>query len=116
MCIRDRFDPFTGKVKWKKRFELPPISSVLTTGGGLVFMGDMVGKLHAFDADDGKELWTFAAGSGARGGPVSYAVNGKQYIVIPTGLGSHVPGFLAGAFPQIKNLPGGAALIAFTLE
>lgn len=110
------FDPFTGKVKWKKRFELPPISSVLTTGGGLVFMGDMVGKLHAFDADDGKELWTFAAGSGARGGPVSYAVNGKQYIVIPTGLGSHVPGFLAGAFPQIKNLPGGAALIAFTLE
>ena len=110
------FDPFTGKVKWKKRFELPPISSVLTTGGGLVFMGDMVGKLHAFDADDGKELWTFAAGSGARGGPVSYAVNGKQYIVIPTGLGSHVPGFLAGAFPQIKNLPGGAALIALTLE
>ncbi|MBK7662025.1 MAG: PQQ-binding-like beta-propeller repeat protein [Sterolibacteriaceae bacterium] len=110
------FEPITGKVKWKKRFELPPISSVLTTGGGLVFTGDMVGNLYAFDADDGKQLWTFAAGSGARGGPVSYAVNGKQYIVIPTGLGSHVPGFLAGAFPQIKNLPGGAALISFTLE
>ncbi len=110
------FEPITGKVKWKKRFELPPISSVLTTGGGLVFTGDMRGNLYAFDADNGKELWTFAAGSGARGGPVSYAVDGKQYVVIPTGLGSHVPGFLAGAFPQIKNLPGGAALIAFTLE
>jgi len=47
---------------------------------------------------------------------VSYAVNGKQYIVIPTGLGSHAPGFLAGAYPQIKDLPGGAALIGFTLE
>ncbi len=47
---------------------------------------------------------------------MSYAVKGKQYIVIPTGLGSHAPGFLAGAFPQIKDLPGGAALIAFTLE
>jgi alcohol dehydrogenase (cytochrome c) len=110
------FEPITGKVKWKKRFELPPISSVLTTGGGLVFTGDMRGNLYAFDADNGKELWTFAAGSGARGGPVSYAVDGKQYVVIPTGLGSHVPGFLAGAFPQIKNLPGGAALIAFTLQ
>lgn len=110
------FEPITGKVKWKKRFELPPISSVLTTGGGLVFTGDMRGNLYAFDADNGKELWNFAAGSGARGGPVSYAVDGKQYVVIPTGLGSHVPGFLAGAFPQIKSLPGGAALIAFTLE
>lgn len=110
------FEPITGKVKWKKRFELPPISSVLTTGGGLVFTGDMRGNLYAFDADDGKELWTFSAGSGARGGPVSYSVKGKQYIVIPTGLGSHVPGFLAGAFPQIKDLPGGAAMMAFTLE
>ncbi len=110
------FEPISGKVKWKKRFELPPISSVLTTGGGLVFTGDMRGNLYAFDADNGNELWSFAAGSGARGGPVSYAVNGKQYVVIPTGLGSHVPGFLAGAFPQIKNLPGGAALIAFTLD
>jgi alcohol dehydrogenase (cytochrome c) len=110
------FEPITGKVKWKKRFDLPPISGVLATGSGLVITGDMRGNLYAFDGDNGKELWKFAAGSGARGGPVSYAVNGKQYIVIPTGLGSHVPGFLAGAFPEIKTLPGGAALIAFTLE
>lgn len=110
------FDPISGKVKWKNRFELPPLSSVLTTGGGLVFSGDMVGNIYAFDADNGKELWKFAAGSGVRGGPVSYAVHGKQYIAVPTGLGSHAPGFLAGAFPEIKNLPGGAALIGFTLE
>jgi len=110
------FEPISGKVKWKKRFDLPPMSSVLTTGSGLVFTGDMRGNLYAFDADNGNELWTFAAGSGSRGGPVSYAVNGKQYIAIPTGLGSHAPGFLAGAFPEIKNLPGGAALIGFTLE
>jgi alcohol dehydrogenase (cytochrome c) len=110
------FDPTTGAVKWKKRFDLPPISSVLTTGGGLVFTGDMTGNLYAFDADNGNELWKFSAGSGARGGPISYSVGGKQYITIPTGLGSHVPGFLAGAFPEIKDLPGGAALITFTLE
>lgn len=112
----DARDPLTGKVKWSIRYDLPPLSSVLTTAGGLVFTGDMEGRLYAYDADNGKELWRFNAGSGARGGPVSYAVKGKQYIVIPTGLGSHAPGFLAGAFPQIKDLPGGAALIGFTLE
>ena len=110
------FDPLTGKQAWKIRFELPPLSSVLATAGGLVFTGDMVGNLYAFDADNGKELWKFNAVSGALGGPISYAVNGKQYIAIPTGLGSHAPGFMAGAFPQIKDLPGGAALLVFSLE
>jgi alcohol dehydrogenase (cytochrome c) len=110
------FDPFTGKQAWKVRFEMPPLSSVLATAGGLVFTGDMRGILYAFDADSGAELWRFNAGSGARGGPVSYAVNGKQYIAIPTGLGSHAPGFMVSVFPQIRDLPGGAALIAFTVE
>ena len=112
----DARDPLTGKLKWSIRYDMPPLSSVLTTAGGLVFTGDMEGHLFAYDADNGKQLWQFNAGSGVRGGPVSYAVNGKQYIVIPTGLGSHAPGFLAGAYPQIKDLPGGAALIGFTLE
>lgn len=112
----DARDPLTGELKWSVRYDLPPLSSVLTTAGGLVFTGDMEGHLFAYDADNGKQLWQFNAGSGARGGPVSYAVDGKQYIVIPTGLGSHAPGFLAGAFPQIKDLPGGAALIGFTLD
>ncbi|WER50940.1 PQQ-binding-like beta-propeller repeat protein [Cupriavidus sp. WKF15] len=110
------FNPLTGKQAWKVRFELPPLSNVLATGGGLVFTGDMVGNLYAFDADNGKELWKFNAGSGARGGPVSYAVNGKQYIAIPTGLGSHAPGFLTGAFPQIRDLPGGAAMMVFAVD
>jgi len=112
----DARDPITGKVKWSLRYDLPPLASVLTTAGGLVFTGDMEGRILAYDADNGAELWRFNAGSGVRGGPVSYAAKGRQYIVVPTGLGSHAPGFLAGAFPRIKDLPGGAALIAFTLD
>lgn len=112
----DARDPVSGKLKWSIRYDMPPLSSVLTTAGGLVFNGDMEGRIYAYDADNGKELWRFNAGSGVRGGPVSYAVGGKQYIVVPTGLGSHAPGFLAGAYPKIKDLPGGAALIAFSLE
>lgn len=112
----DARDPVTGKLKWSVRYEIPPLSSVLTTAGGLVFTGDVEGNIYAYDAHNGKLLWNFAAGSGLRGGPVSYAVKGKQYIVVPTGLGSHAPGFMASAFPKLKDLPGGAALIAFTLE
>jgi alcohol dehydrogenase (cytochrome c) len=110
------FDPLTGKEAWKVRFDLPPLSSVLATAGGLVVTGDMRGFLYAFDADTGRELWKFNAGSGARGGPVSYSVKGKQYIAIPTGLGSHAPGFLTGAFPEIRNLPGGSALMVFSVD
>jgi alcohol dehydrogenase (cytochrome c) len=110
------FDPLTGKLAWKVRYEMPPLGSVLATGGGLVFTGDLRGTLYAYDADNGKELWRFSAGSGVRGGPVSYSVKGKQYVAFPTGLGSHAPGFMTGAFPQIRDLPGGAALVVFALE
>jgi len=109
-------DPYSGKIKWDIRYDLPPLCAVLTTAGGLVITGDSRGFLYAYDDETGKELWKFSAGSGCRGGPVTYKVDGKQYIVIPTGMGSHSPGFLSGLFTDFKKLPGGAALIAFTLE
>ena len=112
----DARDPITGKVKWSVDYELPGLGSVLTTAGGLVFNGDVRGNINAYDADNGKVLWSFNAGSGIRSGPVSYSAGGKQYILVPTGLGSHVPGFMASAFPAIKGLPGGAALVAFTID
>lgn len=112
----DARDPITGKLKWSIDYPLPGLGSVLTTGGNLVFNGDPYGVIHAYDAKNGKEVWNFNAGSGIRGGIVSYAVNGKQYILVPTGFGSHAPGFMASAFPGVSGLPGGAALVAFTLE
>ncbi|MFW1677065.1 pyrroloquinoline quinone-dependent dehydrogenase [Pontibacter sp. JAM-7] len=112
----DARDPITGKLKWTIDYPLPGLSSVLTTGGDLVFNGSPKGMLHAYDANNGKEVWNFNAGSGLRGGIVSYSVNGKQYILAATGMGSHAPGFMASAFPEMGGLPGGAALIAFTLE
>ena len=112
----DARDPITGKVKWSVDYEMPGLGSVLTTKGNLVFNGDVRGNFFAYDANSGKELWKFNTGSGIRSGPISYAANGKQYILVPSGFGSLAPGFMASAFPDIKGLPGGAALIAFTLD
>ena len=112
----DAHDPLTGKVKWTVPYKAPGLGGILATAGGLVFNGDVFGVISAYDADNGKELWSFNGGSGIRGGIMSYAANGKQYIVVPTGLGSHAVDFLPGAFPNIREARGGAALIAFTVE
>ena len=112
----DARDPITGKRKWTYETALPSFGSVLTTGGGLVFNGDPLGIIRAFDADTGKVLWSFNTGSGLRSGIVSYAAGGKQYILVPSGWGSYVAVFLPALFPEFAGVPGASTLIAFTLE
>jgi len=112
----DARDPFTGKLKWSVKYPIPGLGSVLTTGGGLVFNGDPDGFVRAYDADNGQELWKFQTGSGIRGGIISYAVNGKQYIAVPSGWGSLAPGFMASAFPRLKELTGGATMMVFAVD
>jgi len=84
----DARDPVTGERKWTIHFKYPPIGSVLSTAGDLVFHGDLEGVVRAYDGDSGAELWHFRTGSGHRGGPISYSVNGKQYIAVLTGSGA----------------------------
>jgi alcohol dehydrogenase (cytochrome c) len=111
----DARDPVTGKCAWTHEMEVPSFSSVLSTGGGLVFNGDPLGTLHAHDADTGKVLWSFRTGSGMRSGIVSYAVDGKQFILVPSGWGSYAAILLPAVFPQFSKVQGAATLIAFTL-
>jgi alcohol dehydrogenase (cytochrome c) len=75
-------DPFTGEVKWEFKHLSPPWAGTLSTAGGLVFTGDMEGYLIAFDARTGKDLWHFETGSPIFASPMTYAVDGKQYIAI----------------------------------
>jgi alcohol dehydrogenase (cytochrome c) len=110
------YDPETGKVAWTVPYDKATLANVLATGGGLVFNGDSDGYLHAYDDANGKELWNFNAGSGLRGGIVSYSAGGKQYIVAATGFGSLFPAFASIPWPAFKDVRGGAALIAFTVE
>lgn len=112
----DARDPLTGKRVWEVKSALPVYSSVLTTAGGLVFIGGLRGWAHAYDAKTGTELWRFNLGSGVHGGPISYAAEGHQYVLFPSGFGGLGMGFVAQGWPEVADFPAGAALIAFRLK
>ena len=78
-------DPVTGETKAVARTDLPQWAGVLATGGNLVFNGLWEGALVAYDGQTLKELWRFDTGCGFRAPPISYAVNGKQYIAVAAG-------------------------------
>ena len=105
------FDPATGREVWSWRGEHPILSSVLSTGGDLVFAGEPNGNFRAFDARSGRVLWTFQTGSGIHSNPVTYSVNGKQYVAVPTGWGGWVEGYA----PEMYGAPRGNALVVFAL-
>jgi alcohol dehydrogenase (cytochrome c) len=76
-------DVMTGKMKWEYRLVAPAWISPLATAGGLVFSGDDEGDFFALDADTGKLLWRFAMGGfDPRCSSITYAVDGKQYVVM----------------------------------
>lgn len=112
----DARDPVSGKLAWSIDYPAPALGSVLTTAGGLVFNGDSTGVVHAYDAKTGKELWNFSTGSGIRAGITTFAVNGEQFLLVPSGFGSLFAGFASAVFPDYKKANGGAALIAFKLN
>jgi alcohol dehydrogenase (cytochrome c) len=79
------FDPETMKVVWKFPVKEASLTAgVLATGGGVVFASTHEGNLIALDAKSGKALWHFGAGADVAGSPMSYSVNGKQYVAVST--------------------------------
>ncbi len=78
-------DPLTGNTKWDFRLAKAPWAGTLTTSGGLVFAGDEDGYLMALDARSGKELWHIYTGSAVVTAPITYSLDGRQYLTIPSG-------------------------------
>jgi alcohol dehydrogenase (cytochrome c) len=105
------FDPATGKQVWSVKNEHPLVASVLTTAGDLVVTGKPTGEVVAHHARTGELLWQFQTGSGIHSNPVTYSVNGKQYIAVPSGWG----GWLDGFAPQLFGGARGNALFVFAL-
>ena len=78
-------DPATGAMKWEHRLFSPPWAGVLSTAGNLLFGSTNEGQIFALQASTGKPLWRFQAGGAARSNPISYSVDGKQYIAVAMG-------------------------------
>jgi alcohol dehydrogenase (cytochrome c) len=90
----------TGQTVWKHDQRAGALSLV-ATGGGLVFGGDAVGFFRAYDDKTGKVLWEVNLGSPVSGYPITYAVDGKQYVAVSTGP-SLVAGGVATLTPEFK--------------
>src|SRR5262245_55266058 len=81
----------TGKIGWQVKTSLPMVGGALATAGGLLFAGESAGWFRAYDAATGEVLWSFFAGAGVNAPPVSYAVDGKQYIAVGAGGNTNLP-------------------------
>ena len=97
----------TGKRAWQVKTDQPMIGGALATAGNLVFTGEGNGHFNAYDARTGKTLWTFQGGAGCNAPPVSYSVDGKQYIAVACG-GNYQLGYPLGDAVMVFALPGGA--------
>jgi alcohol dehydrogenase (cytochrome c) len=75
----------TGKLVWEFRLQSPPWSGLMATAGGLVFGASMQGNFYALDALSGKPLWDFQTGGPIQDNPISFLVDGKQYVAIAAG-------------------------------
>jgi alcohol dehydrogenase (cytochrome c) len=79
------FDPKTGERKWEFKMNDVTDSGVLSTASDLVFAGGREGYFFALDAKTGNLLWKSMLGGQVASGPMSYAVNGKQYVAVSAG-------------------------------
>lgn len=106
-----------GNVAWRYRSRPTINTATLATGGGLVFAGDWDRYVYALDAETGEKLWQSRVSTSAQGFPISYSVDGKQYIAIPAASSgaswaSMLPRDLS---PELRRPRGGNSLHVFTL-
>jgi alcohol dehydrogenase (cytochrome c) len=92
-----------GRVLWQVKTPEPLVGGTLATAGGLVFTGEANGHFNAYDAATGKTLWTHQTGVNVGAPPMSYAVNGRQFIAVATGAAA---GLRPGGAIMAFALPG----------
>ncbi len=108
-------DPVTGQVKWEYKNNAPLWGGVMTTAGGLVFTGTPEGYLKAFNDETGEELWKFQTGSGVVGQPVTWEMDGEQYVAVASGWGGAVPLWGGEVAKRVTYLNQGGSIWVFKL-
>jgi len=110
------WDPVKQQKVWGNRDDLLFIGGMLSTGGGLVFHGDLKGWFKALDAKTGRPLWQFQTGSGISAGPMTYELGGKQYVAVVSGRTFAIPAFFGPIGEKmVAASPEGGTLFVFEL-
>jgi alcohol dehydrogenase (cytochrome c) len=106
-------DPATGETKASLKLTYANYAGALATAGNLVFLGHIDGTFSAHDAKTLQEVWSFNVGTGINAPPISYSVNGKQYIAVL--VGSRQPTNIIPLSPELKNTSTASMLFVFSL-
>ena len=107
-------DPLTGEIKKRAHLPYPNYSGTLVTAGGLVFVGLLDGTVAAYDENTLAEMWKVNVGGGFCAPPMTFEVNGKQYLAITTGISGNAKAHIVNS-PELKNQSNGVVLYVFAL-
>jgi alcohol dehydrogenase (cytochrome c) len=111
-------DVKTGKAKWTKEFDEPNWSGLVATAGGVVFGGGTASRdFFALNSKTGDTLWKFRTNSGMVGAPITYELDGVQYVAVVSGWGGAIP-IWTGEINEkyTKDLPQGGVVWVFALN
>jgi glucose dehydrogenase len=94
----------TGKIAWQNKTAQPLIGGVLATAGGLLFTGEGDGSFNAYNSQTGEQLWQAKSEFGVNAPPITYTIDGVQYIAVASG-GNSIFGYKQGDEVLVFALP-----------
>ena len=110
------WDPVAQNERWRVSYKGPWNGGLLATGGDLVFQGTATGEFNAYATRDGRKLWSFPAQTGIVAAPISYELDGQQYVAVMAGWGgvwALAPGILSDKSGPSRNI---SRLLVFKLD